>query len=178
MKARLGHHADLENSTRPTHPDAQGSLNGAGLSGQHVNQHSTVTHFPHPTVTYLQEGGTGGEAPPPGQPARTIHPNPFYADHPWLPFLRCPMRRSCYSQRAGSNSDANSLPPFNSRCPERASPRTSAVSASAGTTSSRSLRHAKTSSLIRPANYGNQRVFPTMIEQSRNRRSERIGSRS
>ena len=54
-------------------------------------------------------GGTGGEAPPPGQPAGTIHPNPFYADHPWLPFLRCPMRRSCYNQRAGSNSDANSL---------------------------------------------------------------------
>ena len=52
-------------------------------------------------------GGTGGEAPSPGQPAGTIHPNPFYADHPWLPFLRCPMRRSCYSQRAGSNSDAN-----------------------------------------------------------------------
>ena len=38
-----------------------------------------------------------------------VIPNPFYADHPWLPFLRCPMRRSCYSQRAGSNSDANSL---------------------------------------------------------------------
>ena len=36
----------------------------------------------------------------------------------------------------------------------------------------------ETSSLIRPANCGNQRVFPTMIEQSRNRRSERIGSRS
>ena len=52
--------------------------------------------------------GTGGEAPPPGQPAGTIHPNPFHADHPWLPFLRCPMRRSCYSQRAGSNSDAES----------------------------------------------------------------------
>ena len=51
----------------------------------------------------LPRGGTGGEAPPPGQPAGTIHPNPFYADHPWLPFLRCPMRRSCYSQRAGSN---------------------------------------------------------------------------
>ena len=54
-------------------------------------------------------GGTGGETPPPAQPAATIHPNPFYADHPWLPFLRCPMRRNCYSQRAGSNSDANSL---------------------------------------------------------------------
>ena len=48
-------------------------------------------------------GGTGGEAPPLGQPAGTIHPNPFYADHPWLPFLRCLMRRSCYSQSAGSN---------------------------------------------------------------------------
>ena len=35
----------------------------------------------------------------------------------------------------------------------------------------------KTNSLIRPANCGNQRVFPTMIELSRNRRSERIGSR-
>ena len=56
----------------------------------------------------LPGGGTGGEAPPPGQPAGTIHPNPFHADHPWLPFLRCPMRRSCYSQRAGSNSDAES----------------------------------------------------------------------
>ena len=26
-----------------------------------VNQHSTVTHFPRPTVTHLQEGGTGEE---------------------------------------------------------------------------------------------------------------------
>ena len=83
------------------------SANGDGCSG--VNRHSTVTHFPSPTVTHLQEGGTGGEAPPPGQPAGTIHPNPFYADHLWLPFLRCPMRRSCYSQRAGSKSDANSF---------------------------------------------------------------------
>ena len=73
------------------------------LEPDSVNQHLTVTHFPRPTVTHLQEGGTGGEAPPPGQPAGTIHPNPFYADHPWLPFLRCLMRRSCYSQSAGSN---------------------------------------------------------------------------
>ena len=29
---------------------------------QFVNQHSTVTRFPRPTVTHLQEGGTGGEA--------------------------------------------------------------------------------------------------------------------
>ena len=26
-----------------------------------VNRHSTVTHYPRPTVTHLQEGGTGGE---------------------------------------------------------------------------------------------------------------------
>ena len=67
---------------------------------------------------------------------------------------------------------------FGCRCPERASPRTCAASASAGTTSSRSLRQAKTNSLLQPANCGNQRVFPTMIKPSRNRRSERIGSRS
>ena len=28
-----------------------------------------MTHFPRPTVTHLQEGGQGGEPPPPGQPA-------------------------------------------------------------------------------------------------------------
>ena len=67
---------------------------------------------------------------------------------------------------------------FGCRCPERASPRTCAASASAGTISSRSLRQAKTNSLLQPANCGNQRVFPTMIKPSRNRRSERIGSRS
>ena len=47
------------------------------------------------------EGGTGGEAPPPGQPA--VWPDGC------LPFHRCLMKRSCYSQRAGSNSDADSL---------------------------------------------------------------------
>ena len=26
-----------------------------------VNRHSTVTHYQRPTVTQLQEGGTGGE---------------------------------------------------------------------------------------------------------------------
>ena len=67
---------------------------------------------------------------------------------------------------------------FGRRCPERASPRTCVASASAGTTSSRSLRQAKTSRLLQPANCGNQRVFPTMIKPSRNRRSERIESRS
>ena len=46
------------------------------------------------------EGGTGGEAPPPGQPA--VWPDGC------LPFHRCLMKRSCYSQRAGSNSDADS----------------------------------------------------------------------
>ena len=72
-----------------------------------VNQHSTVTNYPRPTVTHLQEGDRwGGTAAGPAR--RTIHPNPFYADHPWLPFLRCPMRRNCYSLRAGSNSDADS----------------------------------------------------------------------
>ena len=44
-----------------------------------------------------------------GPASRTNHPNSFNAEHLWLLFLRCPMRRSCYSQRAGSNSDANSL---------------------------------------------------------------------
>ena len=39
----------------------------ARTSVSNVNQHSTVTHFPSPTGTHLQEGGTGGEAPPPGQ---------------------------------------------------------------------------------------------------------------
>ena len=29
-------------------------------SSQFVNQHSTVTHFPRPTVTHLQEGGQAG----------------------------------------------------------------------------------------------------------------------
>ena len=53
-----------------------------------------------PTATPLQEG-TGGEAPPPGQSAGTNHPNPFYADHHWLPFHRCTMRRSFYNQREG-----------------------------------------------------------------------------
>ena len=51
-------------------------------------------------------GGTCEEVPPPGQPAGTNHPNPFYADHHWLPFHRCTMRRSFYNQREGSNSDA------------------------------------------------------------------------
>ena len=70
-------------------PNCQSAFNGDPLSSSNGD--------PPP------RGGTGGEAPPPGQPAGMIHPNPFYADHPWLPFLRCPMRRSCYSQRAGSN---------------------------------------------------------------------------
>ena len=56
---------------------------------------------------------------------------------------------------------------FGSRCPERASPRTYAASASAGTTSSRSLKQAKTNSLLQPANCRNQRVFLTMIKLSR-----------
>ena len=34
-----------------------------------------------------------------GPARRTNHPNPFYADHPWLPFHRCPMRRSFYNQK-------------------------------------------------------------------------------
>ena len=67
-----------------------------------------TTPNPRPTATTLQEGGTGGEAPPPGQPAGTIHPNPFYADQHWLPFHSCTMRRSFYNQREGSNSDAES----------------------------------------------------------------------
>ena len=45
-------------------------------------------------------GGTGGEAPPPGQPA--VWPGGC------LPFHRCLMIRSCYIQRDGSNSDADS----------------------------------------------------------------------
>ena len=39
-----------------------------------------------------------------GPARRTNHPNPFYADHPWLPFHRYPVRRSIYNQR-GVNLD-------------------------------------------------------------------------
>ena len=40
-----------------------------------VNQHSTVTHFPRPTVTHLQEGGQGGSRPGnmPGEARRRRH---------------------------------------------------------------------------------------------------------
>ena len=44
----------------------------------------------------------------PDQPAGTNHPIPFYADHHWLPFRRCTMRRSFCNQREGANSDADS----------------------------------------------------------------------
>ena len=40
-----------------------------------------------------------------GPARRTNHPNPFYADHPWLPFHRYPVRRSIYNQRGGLNLD-------------------------------------------------------------------------
>ena len=44
-----------------------------------------------------------------GPARRTNHSNPFYADHLWLPFHRCPMRRSFYNQR-GANLDEISSP--------------------------------------------------------------------
>ena len=34
---------------------------GRGSGDQTVNRHSTMTHYQRPTVTQLQEGGTGGE---------------------------------------------------------------------------------------------------------------------
>ena len=50
------------------------TVTGNGLPRvMRVNQHSTVTHFPHPTVTHLQEGGIRwGDAA-----AGTIHANPL-----------------------------------------------------------------------------------------------------
>ena len=45
---------------------------------------------------------------PPGQPAGTNHPNPFYADHHWLPIHCCTMKRSFYNPQEGLNSEADS----------------------------------------------------------------------
>ena len=39
-----------------------------------VNQHSTVTHFPRPTVTHLQEGGQGGSRRRRASPAAAAPP--------------------------------------------------------------------------------------------------------
>ena len=70
-----------------------------------VNLLLKVTLFYRPIMTPPagRKDSWGGAATGPAR--MTNHPNPFYADHPWLPFHRCPMRRSFYKQRVGSNLD-------------------------------------------------------------------------
>ena len=70
-----------------------------------VNLLLKVTLFYRPIMTPPagRKDSWGGAATGPAR--MTNHPNPFYADHPWLPFHRCPMRRSFYNQRVGSNLD-------------------------------------------------------------------------
>ena len=72
-----------------------------------VDLHPTATPHRHPIMPPCGSEGQLGRSRP-DQPAGTNHPNPFYADHHWLPFHRCTMRRSFYNQRKGSNSDADS----------------------------------------------------------------------
>ena len=69
-----------------------------------VNLLSKVTLFYRPTMpppAGRKDSWRGAAA---GPARRTNHPIPFYADHPWLPFHRCPMRRSFYNPR-GANLD-------------------------------------------------------------------------
>ena len=63
-----------------------------------VNLLSKVTPFCRPIMipSGRKDSWRGAAARP---ARRTNHPNPFYADHPWLPFHRCPMRRSFYNQK-------------------------------------------------------------------------------
>ena len=65
---------------------------------QDVNLFSKVTPFAaqYGPPAGRKDSWRGAAA---GPARRTNHPDSFYADHPWLPFHRCPMRRSFYNQR-------------------------------------------------------------------------------
>ena len=77
-----------------------------GEGVQIVNLLSKVAPFSCPIMTPPPAGRKDSWRGAAAGPARrTNHPNPFYADHPWLPFHRYPVRRSIYNQRGGLNLD-------------------------------------------------------------------------
>ena len=70
-----------------------------------VNLLSKVTPFCRPIMAPTAGRKDSWRGAAAGPARRTNHPNPFYADHPWLPFHRYPVRRSIYNQRGGLNLD-------------------------------------------------------------------------
>ena len=101
-----------------TDPDSSFEAVQLRLSQFGVNRHSKMTRYQRPTVTHLQEGGTGGEVSEilfflAKSKRPTAQPDLFYADHPRLPFHRCTTKRSFCNQTMWVTLDAD-FPPSGS----------------------------------------------------------------